>query len=110
MQTLDAVRTRALGGPVAAGPELALAATCLVGLFVEEVAARIVAALGQALALELIAIFWFPFLGGFVFIKAVRPWTRTLRVIAFLTVAALPTWQASTFGPRGVISLWTLTL
>ncbi|HEU4520764.1 MAG TPA: hypothetical protein VFT12_02105 [Thermoanaerobaculia bacterium] len=110
VQLGDPVRLRTGRDPIAAGPELALAATCLVALFVPGLAARMLPTLGQTLALELAAIHSFPFLAQIAFARVTRPWARAVRFVVFLVIAGVYSWAASVFGTRAVVSFWTLAL
>lgn len=84
--------------------------TCLVAFFIPELAARNVKRLSETVAVEFVAIHAFPFLGGLRLLKPARWWTRTLRALTFVAIAAGYSYFAYNFGADAVVSFWTLTI
>jgi len=95
---------------LAAAPELLLALTCLAAFFIPELAARNVKRLSEALVVEFLAIHAFPFLGGLALLKPARSWTRIMRALMFVVIAAGYSYFASAFGADSVASFWILAI
>lgn len=95
---------------VAAAPELVLALTCLAAFFIPELAARNVKRLSEALVVEFLAIHAFPFLGGLALLKPIRSWTKILRALTVVVIAAAYSYFAYAFGADAVASFWILAI
>jgi hypothetical protein len=100
----------ALGNVVAAGPEVAIAVTCIAGLVVTGVASRLEPQLRMAIVLEFVAIHSSVLLGGLVLLRPKGFPGRTLRLIAFVAVCVLYTLIVRSFGKDAVRSFWILTV
>ena len=94
----------------AAGPDLILAATCLLALLLPQVEARFGSRIGPILGLEFIALHAFGFLGGIVVAAPRERSRRILRVAAFIALCVFYSVFVYDWGTNAVISFWVVML
>lgn len=93
-----------------AGPELALAISCLLALFVPQVEARFGPKIGLILGLEFMGLHAFAFLGRIAIARPVKRSAKVLRIPAFLGLCVAYSIIVYDWGPNAVASFWMVTL
>jgi len=107
--SVDALQARShLSDGVAAVPDLTLATTCLAAIFVPTIGKRFAPTLLNTLGLEFLAIHAFVFLGFLALKRPKRPWSKILRVVAFVAVTAFYSFFAGQWGTDALVSFWLL--
>jgi hypothetical protein len=109
MQIPARLRT-AVGDAASAGPELFLAFTCLLALFLPEVEKRLASRIGMILGLEFVGLHAFGFLGGIVVAKPAQPSRRALRVAGLVAVCVIYSLVVYDWGPDALVSFWVVTI
>jgi hypothetical protein len=99
-----------LRGAGTAGPELALAVTCLLAFFVPRIEARFGPKIGLILGLEFMGLHAFAFLGRIAIARPVKRSGRILRILAFVGLCIAYSAIVYDWGPNAVASFWMTTL
>lgn len=94
----------------AAGPELALAISCLLALVLPQVEARFGPKIGLILALEFVGLHAFAFLGRLALARPVQRSSKILRGAAFLGLCVAYSFIVYGWGRDAVASFWMVTL
>ena len=103
------VRARGLLRDVAsAGPELALAVTCLLALLRPDVQAQFAPKIGRILGMEFMALHAFGFLGMVALSNPTERWKKMLRIPAFLALGGVYSVIIYDWGTEAVVTFWSL--
>jgi hypothetical protein len=100
----------ALRDAATVGPELGLAVTCLLALFLPEIEKRFGPRIGLLLGLEFIGLHAFGFVGRLALAKPAERWLKILRVPAFLGLCVIYSIIIYDWGPDAVVAFWIVTL
>jgi hypothetical protein len=92
------------------GPDLLLAATCLLALFLPRVEQQFGPRIGLILGLEFMGLHAFGFLGRIALAEPAKRSMQVLRVLAFIALCAIYTIVIFDWGTGAVMSFWIVTL